>query len=115
MVLGWALPLVCVTAVDEPGGVRNICRLALGVVQVMLAWIGTDMSLTFSVKVFDTVPAASTWPLRTSVTGAADELATGTSASTHASISARRAVDRLEPIKICLPAVPYEYARLRSD
>ena len=100
---------------DEPGAVRNICRLALGVVHVMLAWIGIDRSLTFSVTVFDTVPAASTWPVRGSVTAAADELATETSVSTHASNSARRPVDRLEPIKICLPAVPYEYARLRSD
>src|SRR6478609_2000609 len=112
MVLGCVLPLVCATATDEPGGVRNICRLAVVVVQVMLAWTGTDRSLTFSVKVFDTVPAASTWPVRGSVTAAAEELATGTSASTHASVSARRPVDRLEPIKICLPAVPYEYARL---
>ena len=88
----------------EPGAVRNICRLALGVVHVMLAWIGTDRSLTFSVTVFDTVPAASTWPASGSVTGAAEELATETSVSTHASNSARRPVDRLEPIKICLPA-----------
>ena len=111
IILGCALPVVCAAAVLEPGGVRNICRLALGVVQVRLAWIGTDRSLTFRLNVLEMVPAASTWPAEVSVTGAAEELATETSAITHASATARKMVRRLEPCLINAdPFVRFEYA-----
>src|SRR5437016_5112076 len=67
-VLGWGLEVVvCATAVAEPGGVRNAFRFALPVVHVRVAVIGAFVSPTVNVCFQETVPDASTCPVKVSV------------------------------------------------
>src|SRR5436305_2988870 len=68
IVLGCALLVVdCATAVLDPGGIRNSFRLALPVVHVSVAVIGALVSPTVMVCFHETVPEASTWPVKVSV------------------------------------------------
>src|SRR6476469_3908023 len=79
----------------DPGAVRNTFRFAPWVVQVRLAWIGTDRSLTVIGHTWAMVPAASTWPEKLVVTAEADERAAGTTRNAAAVRSAIAPVRRL--------------------